>query len=244
MNKRNKEKNKLQEIFDETPEVKQFFFFGFYILFFIFIVILLRGAFNTNSISTTKYNSGYKYNFNIDDIKNNNYHFTYKLNKDNNLIIFDGDRFNEKLDFTMSGNPASDYYSEYDSYYLKNNNTLLYESCTNPMEFSNIIEGNVLGELFSQATYVSKTDYFDGNEFDYNYQISTSTILKTVNNMNVDIDDDVNTITAKVNKDSKLYEIDLDLTNYYKYLDNNIKVYKLELKYSKFGNIKNINKLK
>ena len=94
MSKKQKEKNKLQEVFGDNPEFKRLFFFVFYIVFFIFLVVLLRSAYKTNNESLTRYNSGYKHNFTLDALNKNNYAFTYKVFKNDQIIIFEGSKYN------------------------------------------------------------------------------------------------------------------------------------------------------
>lgn len=236
-----KEKGKFQEVFEENPELKQLAFFAFYIVFFIFIVVLLRSSVKTNSQKLTRYNSGYNHDFNLKSIANKNYHFNYKVTKNNETYIFDGDRNEEKQTLLISGEPALYYYSEKDKFYMRNPNTLIYEESNNPMEFSNLIEQEKLEELFTHATYISKTEYLDESQSDYTYEISTSTMLRNFNNQETDIEDSNNKIIAKTDNSRTLYEIELDFSNYYHYFDNNINEYKLILTYSKFGEISPIN---
>ena len=234
-----KNKNKFQEAFEDNPELKQLLFFGFYIVFFIFIVVLLRSAFASSNNRLTRYNSGYNYSFKLKEIAGRNYHFYYKLTKNSQTVIFDGDKNDNIENFVMSGNPTIQYYNDNNNYYAKNNNTLIYEKTTNPMDFYKVIELENLRKLFVHGTYISKTEYLDGEGEDDTYQISTSSMLRNLDNVESDLDS-VNTVVVKVNKDDVLSEVNLDLTNYYHYYDSSIYEYKLSLIYSKIGEVGNI----
>lgn len=235
-----RERNKVQEMFEDNPELKQIFFFGFYIVFFVFIVILLRSSFTNIDQGQMKKNSGYGASFNLKKIENNNFHFIYKLIKNNEIILYEGDKNKENQKFTKSGTPSISYYSERNGYYLKNPNSLLYEESTNPIEFSKILEPSNLKKIFIHGTYISKTDYIDHSQEDYTYEISTSTLLRNIDKVEADIDTNPNTITTKIDKNGDVFEIDLDLTDYFHYYDDSIYQYKLVVNYSKIGEIEKI----
>ncbi len=232
--------NKRGNVFEDNPDLKRIVFFAFYIVFFVFIVILLRSGLKNNNTSYNRYNSGFNKSFSLKAMKNNNYHFNYILEKNNNKTIFDGTKYNNKEEFLMSGNTSLYYYGEDDNYFVRDNNTLSYTNTVNPIEFSKFLDPSNLDKLFIHGTYISRTEYLSGKEVDYNYEIATSSILRSIDSINADLDDNVNKVVAKVDEDGKLFEIDLDLTNYYKYYDSSIEEYKLVLTYSKYNEITDI----
>lgn len=236
MSKKQKEKNKLQEVFGDNPEFKRLFFFVFYIVFFIFLVVLLRSAYKTNNESLTRYNSGYKHNFTLDALNKNNYAFTYKVFKNDQIIIFEGSKYNNTSSFLMSGEVASSYKFNGKNYSKKNENTLLYEDVVNPMEFDRFLDSTILPLIFTRSTYVSRTEYLNSEEKDYNYDIATSTLIKLVDHIETDLDG-INKVVAHVNEKGELYRLDMDVTNYFKYFDSSIYYYTLELNFSKFGEV-------
>lgn len=238
MSKRSREDSHIQ--MDNQLDIRRVIFFAFYIIFFIFVAVVFRGVYSINKSSKTRFNSGYKYSFRLNDINENNYHFIYKKQVNNNTTIYEGDRFNDVMEFTMSGVLASKYYVNNDTYYLKNPNTLEYLLSSNPMDFSILTKPSNLNQMFLSATYISFVEYIDSKAKDYNYDISTSSLLRLFNNIELDIDDSNNKIVAKVDEDGRLYEIDMDMTNYFKYFNSNILSYNLSFLYSKFGNIEKI----
>lgn len=233
-----KEKNKFQNVFLDNPELKPIFFFGFYIVFFVFIVILLRSSFSQmNSKTGSRGNSGYGFDFNFKELDKRNYHFNYKVIKNGEVVVYDGSLNDNKQEFAKSGTPSIEYYSVDDKYYSKNVNTLLYEESTNPMEFLSLLDADILKRLFIHGSYISRTEYFDDSSYEYTYYISTSTILRNVDKVEADISGDVNKLMVKVNKEGGISEMTMDLTDYFKYFDESVTEYKLIISYSKFGQI-------
>lgn len=234
-----RDKSKVQDAFFDNPESKQLFFFGFYVVFFIFIVILLRSSFARNDLKLSRSNSGYRYDFTLRDLEKKNYHFNYKVIKNGEIIVYDGNLSNNKRQFFRSGNPSVEYYSVGDVYYQKNSNTLLYDEVNNPMEFVSLLDASTFKKFFIYGSYISKTEYLDGNSLDFTYNISTSTLLRNIDKVESDIDGEVNKVVVKVIS-GKISEVSMDLTDYFRYHDNSINEYKLVIGYSKFGEIGDI----
>ena len=234
--------NKNNNKFTDNPESKRVIFFVFYFVFFLIVVLLLRGAnANNNSNRITSNNSGYSKSFNFDKLKNNNYHFIYKLDKNSNITIYEGDNDSITTTFVMSGNPSLNYYSKNNLYYVKNINTLMWESATNPIEFYKLIDFNTLDEIMKRATYMSRTEYLSGDEVDYNYEVSTATLIKYLDNNTIsEVGDNLNNFIFHVDSNDVLYQIDMDISSYYKYYHSDINRYFISLKYSKIGEISNI----
>ena len=231
-------KNRFQFL-NDNPDIKRMIFFIFYIVFFIFVVLLLRSSLkNSNVSNVNRNNSGYQKSFNLNLLKNNNYHFNYTVEKNNEVTIFDGDRLQDKNLFVMSGDNSFNYYLENDLCYLRDNNTLLWNRANNPMDFYKFTLYDNIHKLLVHGSYISKTTYLSGEEDDYNYEISTSSIIRNIDNAESDIDGKSNSISVHVLKDGEVSNIELDLTDYYKYYDNSIYNYKIILSYSKVNSIK------
>lgn len=236
----NRRKNKLTEYFDDNPDTRRIFFLVFYIIFFIFIAIILRQSSSVSTTTYTKKNTGLNKSYTLDDISSNNYHLNIVEDINGVKNVYDGDINKDKALFDKSGNPSLNYYKEGNSYYLRNNNTLQYDKTDNPFASYKFITKDGLNNLIIHGTYLSITNYFSGEEKDYNYLISTSTISRLFDNKEVDVDDKENTLTIKSNNEH-IIEIDMDLTSYYHMLDKNITNYKLTLTYSKYGEVGDIN---
>lgn len=236
-----KQKNKMQEMFEDNPELKQVFFFGFYIVFFVFIVILLRSSFTTANSKVTRSNSGYGTSFKLKELENENYHFNYKITKNKEVTIYDGNKNKEMQEFIKSGAPSTNYYSKEGKYYIRNINTLLYEESPNPMEFEKLLTLNNLKKFFIHGSYTARTEYINDSGEDYIYEISTSTMLRNIDNIEVDVAGESNKVTVKLDKNGVLSEIEMNLTDYFHYFDQSINEYKLVISYSKFDEIDTIN---
>ena len=227
------------QFLNDNPDIKRMIFFVFYVVFFIFVVILLRSSLKSDNVSSVnRNNSGYQKSFNLNLLKKNNYHFNYKVEKNNEVIIFDGDRLGDKNLFVMSGDNSFYYYLENDLCYLRDNNSLLWNRAINPMEFYKFTLYDNLHKLLVHGSYISKTTYLSGEEDDYNYEISTASVVKNIDGRESDVDGEVNSVSVHVLKDGEISEIVLDLTDYYKYYDNSIYDYKITLSYSKINGIK------
>lgn len=240
MSKSNKENDNKSYFSEDSSNIKQLFFFVFYIIFFIFIVVLFRSVSSRNNKQNTRFNSGYNYSFKLSDINKDNYHFVYKRTINDITTIYEGERFNNTMEFTMSGDEAREYYVNDSIYYLKNSNTLEYVPTTNPIDFEVLTTSTNLNKLFSSATYISFVEYLDSDAKDYNYEISTSSLLRIFNSIETDLDGYSNKVVAKVDENGNLYEIDMDMTNYFNYFNSNILKYNLSFLYSKFGSVEKI----
>ena len=233
-------KTKLDSYFDDNPEMKKIIFCAFYLVFFVFLIILLRlSSNNSNSEKITRENSGLNKSYSLESLSKENYHFNIIEEENDKKTIYDGDVNGDKALFVKSGAPSLNYYKNKDSYYLRDENTLLYDSTDNPLISSKFVESGNIKKLIVHGIYESVTTYFNGTESDYNYSISTSTILRNFDNIEADLDDKPNTIKIKVN-DNKVKEIDIDLTSYYNYYDKSINNYKLSITYSKYGMVDEI----
>lgn len=235
----NRKKNKLTEYFDENPDTRKIFFVVFYLIFFIFIAILLRNSVSTGT-TFTKQNTGLNKSYNLDAIGNKNYHINIIEDVNGEKNIYDGDVNKDKVEYIKSGNPPLYYYKEGNSTYLRNNNTLMYSKVDTPFISERFLTKDALNDLLIHSTYTSLTNYFNGEETDYNYVISTSTIRRLFDKEETDIDDKENNITIKAGENN-IEEIDMDLTSYYNSIYGNINDYKLIITYSKFNEIGNIN---
>ena len=74
----------------------------------------------------------------------------------------------------------------------------------------------------------------------YTYNISTTTLIKILELVNVDLDDLPNVITITTDKDNNVIQIDYDLSEYSKYKMISTTKATATIKYSKFGEIEEI----
>lgn len=233
-----KENKKLNQT--ENNNIKSGLFLGFYAIFFLLVVFLLRTGYKENNQKITTKNSGYGYNFKLTRLENRNYHFIYTEELDNNLVVYEGNKFANTTKYKKSGSTVQEYIEDNKTVKYKDNNTLTWEKCENPMFFNKFTNPNYIKRLLTHGTYISKTMYINNSDTAYNYDIATSTIIKILDKKEIDIDDKPNTISIILDSTGKIKEIKYDLTSYYKYINPDALSYKISQKYSKYGEIKEI----
>ncbi|MBO5138542.1 MAG: hypothetical protein J6B89_02765 [Bacilli bacterium] len=233
-----KENKKINQ--QDNSSLKSGLFFAFYIVFFLVVVFLLRTGYKENNSKVTATNSGYGYSFKLTRLENKNYYFIYTEELDTNTTIYEGERFANTSKYKKSGSIIQEYIEDSQEIRYKNPNTLTWEKCDNPMIFNKFTNSNNIKRLLTHGTYISKTMYVSNKDTAYNYEISTSTIAKLFDKVEIDIDDKPNTMSIILDETGKIKEIKYDLTSYYQYKNQNTSSYKISLKYSKYGEIKEI----
>ena len=231
-NKKSNESRDKVMAFLKTPRGKAVLFFGIYFIFFIGLAIFSRVAGTGNSITPQLSVSPYTYS--LEQIANHNYHYQYQYLIDGSTITFEGDRNNNKSLFSDGG---ISYYQK-DDLYMKSQDGL-WIKCDNPYIFPLLLDDSVLNTIISSATYVSKTELATGEE-EINLQITTTTLVKILDGLDVDLDDPVNTIQLKKDSSGEVVEVRYDFTSYALYHGRCSSSFQLILSYSNFGNVKEI----
>ena len=207
--------------------VLMFFFFGF-------VITSVRNN-NKNLSNEISGNEETEiFDFSLSNIKNGNYHFIYSVNVDNNQIIYEGDSENKKELFSIN---SLDKYYKYGDKYLKDIRGV-WSTIDNPYLFSEFKDVDNIERLLKQASFDSMTEYKDNNKV-YNYNISTTTIIKELEKQNIDIEDIPNTIRINTDSNNNVIEINYNLSPYslYKKIGQSVTIC---IKYSKFGEIEEI----
>ena len=219
---------------------KQIAFFGFYLVFFVVIIILLRTSYKSIGTKETKKLNGYGYDYKLTSLTNNNYHFVYKENLNDNEIIYEGDTLNSVTSLTKSGEVATNYYLTGDKVYLKDNNLLTWSETTNPMMFKDFISTLNIQSIINESEYVYKSEYIKENFLYFGYSITNNKLRKVFKQNEVEGDTLTNNIIVVTDKNGTIKSVNYELTNYYKSIDQNINKYILNINYSKFNEIKEI----
>ena len=232
------EKKKFKDIVEKIksdPQKKAWVVLTGYFIFFLVVVLMVRSLPTNNNSNNYNNING----INISNIKKNNYHFKYSVNIDRNIIVYEGETNNNKTLFYKSINGATEnYYKENDTYYMKINN--IWTTSTNPYSLSNFIDIETIEKILKESKYISKTEYNDHTR-KYNYQISTTTLVKLIDNEIVDLDDMPNDIFITTDSYNRVQKIEFNLSSYTNYkllstINSNI-----VLEYSKFNEISDIN---
>ncbi|MBQ2639833.1 MAG: hypothetical protein IJF92_03625 [Bacilli bacterium] len=229
--KTKKEKIKETIKFLKTPKGKMSLFFGFYIVFFAVLALLFQIS---ESKSSTEQKKEKSFPFYLNNIERRNFHFKYSYQLDENSHIYEGDRNKDKELFSYNN---KDFYKN-DNIYLTNNSGVWVKD-EDPYIMSEFVDITKIISIAKKAKFISKTTYESGMNV-YTYHISTTTLVKLLGKENIDLDDPVNEIIFKTDEKNEVNNIKYDLTSYSKYKNISKNNCKIELEYSKFGKIKEI----
>ena len=100
------------------------------------------------------------------------------------------------------------------------------------------IDVDSITDILKVSSLISKTDYESGMRT-YDYNISTTSLVKLIDKQDIDLDDAVNSIFIKAEDEKQVNEISFSLDSYCKYkgIGNSCKVL---LKYSNFNEVEDI----
>lgn len=223
---------KLEEI-KNSPRGGAIFFFAFYFLFFVFVFALL-GIGHNNSNTSKKYEGNKSTNYN--GMSNKNYDFIYKINLDGIEYNYIGKQNNDKSLFEFNGN---NYYVAGDKYFIYDGSNL--NSVNSPYIVDEIfVDSDKISELIKLASFESKTEYESGKK-NYNYLISSNTINKYFYNIDSDYLENPNRLVVIANENNIVDNVVLYLDSFCvlnKTCQNSLRI---ELSYSNFGKIEEIN---
>jgi len=234
-------KNKIEQIKEiinnlkKTDRGRALLFFLGYLIFFIFVFIFIQTS-GRMHVSRSDYENGNSVNFNVEQIMNKNYSYDYMITIDVNDYEYVGSRKDDLELFTYNDNS---YFRDYknNKIYLKDNDKWVETKSPNDFDYFTNID-NIM-ELANAATYISKTDYESG-KMTYTYDISTTTIEKIVNDVDIDLDDKPNELIFSSDEEGNVNNIKMNLDNYGKYKKYSKKYFTIELSYDDFGKVKNI----
>lgn len=198
---------------NSTPRGKSVLFFGFYGIFFIFLFIAMaagRGSgYNLDNLGNSS-------NFSLQSISNNNFEFSYKVSLDESIYMYTGKKYNDKESFIFNN---IEYYNLADDFYQKTGDS--FSETDNPYVYSDFMRVDNIQKFIDLATLDSKTEYENG-DFVYNYKISTTSIVKMIDDIDIDIDDLPNEISVCISDgDIKSVEFNLNSYGLYKSISNN-----------------------
>ena len=218
--------------FIRTPKGKAVLFFSFYLVFFLVVAIIARIS-TGNPLGSTNYQSN-STNYHLSSIQNRNYQFSYQYMVDDVSTIYMGSRKNLKASFSDGVT----------SYYQNGNLTMklqdgIWIKCDSPYLVSYLLDDVGIENVLQKATYVSKTELATG-EVTLQYQITTTTLVQLIDGIDVDLDDVVNTIEIRENKNREITEINYDISSYAKYRGLCFNQFLLNLSYSHFDEIEAI----
>lgn len=218
--------------FLKTPRGKGIAFFAIYLVFFIALSILARVSGTGDVIGSNL--SANPYSYNMSSIHAGNYNFSYRYLIDRKTTTYSGSRNDDVSTFSDG---VTQYYQK-DTLFMKNQNGV-WIKCDSPYIFSFLFNSKTIEKILDSSTYVSKTELATGEEA-INFQITTTTLVKLLDGEDVDLDDPVNTIQLKKDKDGEIVEIQYDISSYAIYKGQATNQFMLTLSYSDFGKVEKI----
>lgn len=217
----------------KNPRGKALVFFGVYFIFFLMIAIVSRLG-NNSRVSSPDFNQNK--GLSTEMLEKYNYDFTYSITIDNNNIIYSGSR--DKLEELFNYNNINsnvNYYKKDNTYFMKSNNSWIIAE--DPYSYKLFLSSDIYSKLKNNFTYISKTSYQDGRE-SYNYQISTTSMIKSLENFDVDLDELPNEFIVSSDSNGNINKIEMNLSSYGIFKGICSKEFKIVLAYSNFGGVK------
>ena len=172
--------------FTKKKNGKPILFFGFYLLFFIFIFMLIKFEGNKNFFNQ-EYEKGRPSQFNSSLLLDKNYYYDYKINLDGVLYDYYGKRYQDVESFKYNNN---EYYRNGNDFFINNG---MWVKCDNPYLFYEIISVENLSLIINNSMSISREEV-EKNKILYKYVISTNTINKLIYNVESDYDEIPNEI--------------------------------------------------
>lgn len=214
----------------KKPYGKAVFFFGFYLIFFIVLAILVRLGGHVN-IDTNNVLNNKTSIVDMNSLTNNDYSYKYEVKIDNNTYTYTGTKKNNRFDYKYND---KDYYQENLITYVKESEWVSIES---PIKYNMFLDESFIGNIIDSSYSESKTTYESG-DITYNLLITSDTLNKLINKKNTDTAGEPNRISVSINSYKYVNEITYNLDNYCKL--NNICTSNLNIKV-KYDNFYSVN---
>lgn len=218
--------------FIHTPRGKAILFFALYLIFFIVLIVVARMS-GGSAIGSTELDLK-PYSYDLSSVEKGNYNFVYQYLIDGTSISYSGSHYENKSLFTDG---SSSYYQDGSLFLVLQNGLWVKSDC--PYLLEDLLDYTVIHNLIDSATYVSKTTLATGEEI-INFSISTTTLVKLLDGVDVDLDDPVNTIQLKKSETGEVIEVQYDISSYAKYKGLASSSFQLIISYSNFGEIEEI----
>lgn len=234
--KKSKFKSIIKFILDlrKTERGKAILFLGFYFVFFLVLIIFIRVSSNNYKGPLYELYSEEARMYTYDKILAENYNYTYTISIDDNVYVYNGQKYNNMELFTFND---VNYFFDGVDYYIIDSVNNMFIKVDNPNKLSDFTTFLRLGEVIEDATYVSKTEFGDGKTL-FNYLISSNSMIKVLDDIDTDIDEVPNSVVFNTSGDNlHIDSIDLDLTSYGKYKNICLNSLKINISYYNFGEV-------
>lgn len=218
----------------KEPKGKAILFFGFYLLFFIVLSIMAHTGDGTKNNEYYNLNNNSNY-ISVDLIENGNYKFLYTIEIDNSIFKYEGSK-NKQVEL-FAFNNGEQFFSKDREFYKNVNGTWV--EAENPYLYEEFLLIESISNIISDATYVSKTEYENGDKV-YHLQLATVNIVKKTDGINIDIADLANDVFFYVDKEGKITKMVFNFGNYGLYKGICFNKFNITLEYFNYGEIENI----
>ncbi len=153
------------------------------------------------------------------NIGSNSYTNSLYTNKENNTLYSFEKLNNEEYQYE---------YTIQENYEIKTyNNDNIYEMTG--YKYSHLLKLEEIKRIIKKSKFLNKTLYSD-NYYHLNFEIKTYELLELFNANNVD-NASLNTLMVKTDLNGNVKEIEYDFSNYISVIDEDIKIYKVVIKY-------------
>ena len=184
-------KDKLKKLFnreekDVSPEVKRkkmIVFFGFYLIFFIFLFIWLKNSNVENTNVPTDEETSFTYK--TDLIENNNYTYVYEIEENENVDTIRGIRDDEN--YQLSEYKYKYFLDIYNIKKLIKNSKYLYKiDNNNEISYKYEIENKTISNLLQNSKEIENgvnniLVYVDNNDNVYKIELDLSSYMVSIN---------------------------------------------------------------
>lgn len=187
------------------PYGKSVFFFGFYLIFFIVIFVILGVSGKGKKDILQNKTSNIKYNY----LEKYNYSFDYKVLLDNVTYNYIGNKDAYKFNYTYNN---KEYYNDKNNSYIKEEDWVIVE---NPIKFNKLLNEEVVNNILDSSYIEAKTTY-DSGALVYSLLISSNTLSKILDNKDTDYIENPNRIKLTIDEDKNISEINYNLDSYCK----------------------------
>lgn len=217
--------------FKKTKYGNVILFFGFYLIFFIVIICLVR--FNgRDGYRMQDYEKGRPKGFDSSSIMNKNFYFDYNVTLDGVNHNYYGKKKDDIESFKYNTN---DYYRNGEGFFIKNDS---WTNCNNPYVMSELIEPESIVKIIGGSSFSTK-EVEDDKKYIYNYLISTNTINKLIYDVDSDFDEVPNKLTIVVDMEARYQMVTIELNGFCK-LTNKCNELTIKNKYEMFNSVKSI----
>lgn len=216
------DKSKLNKYFQALKKMwnnkkyRSLFILFLYVIFFTIIFILLFLGKENVEINYESKDSFENYD---------TYEFSVKININESIYDISGKRYNDQYQFNYNG-------QIYDMNFFEIKNSDLDKNIINSFEYT----PDFISNLVKNSKLISEKKVIEDGRIIKEYSLELDNYLLQIdyNLTNYDNNDAIVIVVDEI--DDQVIKVELDLTNFYKYIDNVYQKYKIEINYSDLDN--------